>query len=276
VPIDLTGTEDDTDDTETALTAKEKAAARPLVGKTTGTTSPQQNRAEQARINGRKVKPAPTKVVSMTTVAQQQAEWIKKSPAEKAEWAQHLVDLGILSADQARDASTVAQSWTNYVESAADAYAAGLKISPWQAAEQDGDLIKAMGGPALGAGAGHPDGDVTQTGKTFDITNPTEARSKINTVFQQAFGRDAAPGELAALASSLQEAEFDSPVNTMQTDTYKGGAIVNSTAMKTGGMDSTQYLMEKAQKRPEYGAYQAATTYFNALIDAIGNPVSRG
>ncbi|MEW1959771.1 hypothetical protein [Kineococcus sp. NPDC059986] len=281
------------DDEDSDLTAQQKIDAQEL-----RTASPQQDRAEtteQARngkyggkgkdgkIHGMKqVKDAQGNVISQgnvvvskTSVGQTKADWIRMTPEQRAAWGQHLVKLGIITAAQAVDPTTLAKYWSAYAEEAGAAYQAGDKrASPYSVSMADGKLISLLGGPDVAGGAGGiPDGDQKTSSQSFDITNPTEAASKIQDVFRAAFGREAAPGELSKLAASLQEAEYANPVTTNQVTTYKDGRAVNQKTTSTGGLDGNYYLTQKAKASPEYGAYQAATTYANELFKAIASPV---
>jgi hypothetical protein len=270
MPIDTSGTEEDED----------QSAQDEIDAQKTRIASPQQSRAENFDARGKttykKGKQVQASAPSYQTVGATKAQWMTMTPTERAKWGQHLLAMGIITAAQATDPSTLAKYWSAYAEEAGASFAAGnKKASPYSVSLADGEVIKLLGGVDGGTGGsgGIPDGDQTTTSTSFDITNPAEAASKIQDVFRAAFGREAAPGELSQLAASLQEAEYANPVNTDQVTTYAGGNAVAQKTTSTGGLDSTYYLTQKAKSAPEYGAYQAATTYANELFKAIASPV---
>lgn len=112
--------------------------------------------------------------------------------------------------------------------------------------------------------------------KSIDLTDPTTAKAIATTVFQQLMHRDPGKGELAGYGDALRNAEQQSPTMTQSTVEYDmdTGEQVGVTNNSTGGFgaDAKQYLAEqRIKKGKEYGAVQAATTYSNALENAVFN-----
>lgn len=112
--------------------------------------------------------------------------------------------------------------------------------------------------------------------KTIDLTDPTTAKAIATSVFQQLMHRDPGKGEMGSFADALRAAEQNSPVVTNVTTEYdmNTGEAIGQTSKSTGGFgaDAKQYLAEqKVKANKEYGAIQAATTYENALENAIFN-----
>lgn len=189
--------------------------------------------------------------------------------------------------------------WKKLVDASAGLTAAGKKIAPLDI------LASYVGkGPLGAAGSGKSGASLwqveyrsgrkflvnTQTGqvkyqgpkfettyqKTIDMTDPTTAKALATSVFQQLLHRDPGNGELSSYGDALRTAEQQSPVVANTTTEYdpNTGEAVGTTTNTTGGMtaDAKQYLeMQKVKKSKEYGAVQAATTYENALENAIFN-----
>lgn len=112
--------------------------------------------------------------------------------------------------------------------------------------------------------------------KTIDLTDPTTAKAIATSVFQQLMHRDPGSGELSGWADSLRTAEQNSPTVTTQTTEYdmNTGEPLGTTENRSGGIssDAKQYMAEqRVKKTKEYASTQAATTYMNALEDAIFN-----
>lgn len=112
--------------------------------------------------------------------------------------------------------------------------------------------------------------------KTIDLTDPTTAKAIATTVFQQLMHRDPGAGELSGWSDALRTAEQNSPVVTHQTTEYDmdTGEPIGTTEKREGGLssDAKQYMAEqRVKKTKEYASTQAATTYMNALEEAIFN-----
>jgi hypothetical protein len=189
--------------------------------------------------------------------------------------------------------------WKKLVDASAGLTAAGRKVAPL-------DILSSyLGkGPLGAAGSGQAGASLwqvqyrsgrkflvnTQTGqvkyqgpkfettyqKSIDMTDPTTAKALATSVFQQLLHRDPGNGELASYGDALRTAEQQSPVVANTTTEYdpNTGEAVGSTTNTTGGLtaDAKQYLeTQKVKKSKEFGVVQAATTYENALENAIFN-----
>lgn len=115
----------------------------------------------------------------------------------------------------------------------------------------------------------------TTTQTNADLTDPATARAIATAVFQDLLGRDPGQGEISAYANALAASEEANPSTQTTTTQYDAttGEAVGSSSVTTGGMtDQGRQLLagDKVKKNPEYGAVQAATTYMNALEQAVG------
>lgn len=117
-------------------------------------------------------------------------------------------------------------------------------------------------------------GQALQTDTRTDLTDPDTAKAVATKLFQDMMGRDPGAGELGSFASALHSAEQNSPVvqnTTTQYDMDTGQALSSST-QSSGGVsaEGKQYIGEQqVKKKKEYGAFQAATTYQNALESLV-------
>ena len=112
--------------------------------------------------------------------------------------------------------------------------------------------------------------------RNLDLTDPVTAKAIATSMFQQLMHRDPGKGEMAGFSDALRAAEQSSPVVTETTTEYdkSTGEPVGTTSTSQGGLsaDGKQYLAEqRIKKSKEYGATQAATTFSNALENAIFN-----
>lgn len=160
--------------------------------------------------------------------------------------------------------SQLAGLWGAYVQQAASYYAAGVRLSPWDIMSKDmASREAAVAKPRT----------VTQTSKSFDLSTEGDAKAIFLTAAQQLLGRDPTKSETKKFQAALNAMEKANPTITTTTSNYLGSELQGQESTTTGGVKegSRQVLaMEEAKKDPEYGAYQAATTYFDALMDAIG------
>ncbi|MET9385310.1 hypothetical protein ABZY09_30620 [Streptomyces sp. NPDC002928] len=179
--------------------------------------------------------------------------------------------------------------WKKLVKEAAQYGAVGQKVSPfdimatyvqasgggnawtsagvWQINTQTGERKYVGPGTYLGAGKAQ------QVDTRVDLTDPDTARAISTKLFQDLMGRDPGEGELSAYADALHSAEQNSPVVSSTTTQYDltTGQPIGSSTTQSGGVtsDGKAYIQEQqVKKSPEYGAYQAATTYQNAF-DAL-------
>lgn len=118
----------------------------------------------------------------------------------------------------------------------------------------------------------------TTTQTSVNLSDPATARAIATKVFQDLLGRDPGQGEIGSYASALSQSEMQNPSNTTTVTQFDPttGEATNASNVTTGGMtDDARALLasDAAKKKPEYGAYQAATTYMNALDQAVyGGP----
>jgi hypothetical protein len=142
-------------------------------------------------------------------------------------------------------------------------HGAGKKVTPWQVL----DVV------AGGAGGGPHPTTQTNTSKSFNIPTVEDAHAATRQLFQALMGRDPDHGELDRYASMMTSYAQKHPTVTKQTQTTDIHGNTTSSSTSSGGYSQggiTDMLSQKAKADPEYGAYQAATTYTNALIGALG------
>jgi hypothetical protein len=114
----------------------------------------------------------------------------------------------------------------------------------------------------------------TTTQTNVNLTDPATARAIATKVFQDLLGRDPGQGEISAYATALSQSEQQNPSMTTTTTQYDptSGEAVGSSSMTEGGVTADgQALLagDEIKKKKEYGATQAATTYQNALEQAV-------
>jgi hypothetical protein len=116
-----------------------------------------------------------------------------------------------------------------------------------------------------GTTAGGPSGVTTKTTYT-----PAGATPDINTIWRSYTGKDASKKQINAVTAAINAAMAASPSKTTNT----GGDY--STTSKIVGADAQQIIKEQALQDPATAPFQAATTYYDDLLNVLQGPVGRG
>lgn len=170
------------------------------------------------------------------------------------------------------DASTLndnkmSQLWAGYVAQAAGYYASGKKVSPWDVISKDMTQREASGAAASQART------VTSTQTQAQLSSRTDASALFEQAASSLMGRAPTKSESAKFFGALNKYEKANPQTTTTTSNYSDvGDLTSQSSTSKGGVsaDARAYLAEQQAKAdPEYGAYQAATTYMGALMQAI-------
>lgn len=161
----------------------------------------------------------------------------------------------------------LATAWFDYVRQSAERNAAGNPVTPEDLLQAD---ITATGG-----GKGKADRTITKTINQVNLTNTADAQAIFFQAAQNLLGRAPTDAENAQFKGYLNQQEQLNPIHQVQQLTYnQAGLVVDKNVLKSsGGITSQGAAMlaeQQARQNPEYGAYQAATTYMNALRQALG------
>lgn len=113
---------------------------------------------------------------------------------------------------------------------------------------------------SAGGGGGYS-GPVTQT----RLTDPTTAENLLDTSLKNYLGRAATGREKSEFVKALNRYEAQNP--TVTTPMGPGGSVT------TGGAQPTVFAEQFAQSQEGAAEYQAATTYLDAFLGSLGNPV---
>lgn len=136
-------------------------------------------------------------------------------------------------------------------------------------------FMKRPVGDASGGGEAKPK-QYTTTNTQVSLSDPTEAASLLNQTLQQRLGRAPTDAEKHSFLAALNAAQRKNPTVTKTSYTLdeKTGGYNTTVGETSGGVNPAQvaddFTMEN--NKTEYGAYQAATTYFDAMMGALGTP----
>lgn len=113
----------------------------------------------------------------------------------------------------------------------------------------------------------------TQTDKRVDLSSAEDVQAITTQVLTQALGRAPTAKEVATYKATINGMEQANPTISTQTQTLNDmGEIVNTTTNTSGGVSAQAKagaVEAKAKQGPEYGKYQSATTYYNAMMQMI-------
>lgn len=116
------------------------------------------------------------------------------------------------------------------------------------------------------------------TSVNIQESNYDAARLKqvVNTAFQNAIGREATDAEITAAVNAVNAAYDKNPSKQVSTSTTDKAGKVTTKTVSSGGIDAGQVITDQAQSNPEFAPYQMATTYFDAMLEALRGPVGQG
>lgn len=199
------------------------------------------------------------KTGKLSDVANQYYNWDDKT---KNKFLSQL-NLAGYDTSQMRDAQ-VAQLWGTYAAQAAQYFAQGRKLTPWDILSRDMEQRETyLNTPR----------SVTQTSTSYDMSTREDAHAIFLQAAQSLLGRDPTKAEISTFQKALNAYEKANPTVTTQTTNYMGDTVTGQTSTTKGGVkEGARQLMamEDVKRDPEYGAYQAATTYFDAMMEMIG------
>lgn len=195
------------------------------------------------------------------------------SGAQRRQWGEYLADIGMIDEDEKDNFDVLVKEWQVNVEASANFWQVGQRVTPWDAAR-----IRAtrygLDGDDGQAGDDLFTGRKRSTQRQVNLSNPQEARQLIYEVLRDQIGRGPTEDEYAAFLKVIREAEEANPATVTTDVDYENGEVVNTSAVVNEGIgeEGLQYLIEEqARTLPEWGAYQAATRLYNALINDVVN-----
>lgn len=190
------------------------------------------------------------------TVSEAVGNFWSWSSEQRAAFGKRLYAAGII--DDPSNFVAMQAAWERAVEGAAASGAAGAPRTPWE-------IIDLWDG--LSDNPREPKKTVVQ--RQNDIPTAQEADAMVRQIFRDQVGRDPDEGELSKYRGMVIRKVADNP--TVTTTTYDADGNPNS--VSRGGLDVTAAIQDMVQDDDDYGTYQAATTYFNALLGALGSPL---
>lgn len=233
------------------------------------------------------IKPVPTsvgmtdlafKVASMRTpVSAQQAGYLPYTWSEK-ERAKAYARVGEALNTKITSFSQFLNAWDQAVNIAQNSWAAtrggkdGSPLTPWDVF----DMMKREGDKYGFGGQQSLARTVTATNKSITQLSDGGAWAILKNAARDALGRNPTHEELRQFAAKANSIAVNNPTVTTTTSHYNARGDLTSSNSKTkqgAGAEDFQMAAEKKVDTAEAGAYQAATTYYNALLNGLNSVV---
>lgn len=203
-------------------------------------------------------------VRTLTTAENDVYTW---SDAEWATFGKKLAAIGAI--DDPNNRFAIAAAWKSAVDQAAKYYQAGKKLTPW-------DVVNIKGFSVDGSnpkGSPYANQTISRTQKNTNYIDDSTADGYTRAIFQNTVGRDPTAAEMSRYRFLITGYEKGHPqVSTTTTHYDAHGNPLNEESTTQANPDGTglqEQMLQTAKADPEYGAYQAATTYYNATMDLI-------
>lgn len=172
--------------------------------------------------------------------------------------------------------------WSDMVDLSANLHKSGINVSPEDIMNshksREGQTIK-KGNWEYDAVTGEPVKYVGPTTKTstntkFDLSTREDALALAKNSMAQMLGRMPTNTEVGNYLSLLNNYEKANPMQSTTTSQISGetGEEVSSSTTSSGGVTQAgrqAALEQNMQQGKEYGAYQAATTYYGAMMEML-------
>jgi len=239
------------------------APTGPIVGKPIGAGGPQRS-------------PIAYKQEDVWVTAGDMAnEWFTMKAEERERYKDTFILMGLLDPRRATD-QDYSSIWMSYVKQLASYNAPQAN---WGTKMTVGDLImsdlrkREQADPGLTELMQTGKRTTTKTSTNTALSTNLDASALMDAAARALLGRRASEEESKKLldaVNALEKANPEVTTTTQETDMY--GEILNQSSQTTGGISSgarEQLAKEQAEQNPEYGAYQAATTYMGSFMDMV-------
>ena len=195
---------------------------------------------------------------SLSSVAGQYYTWDGKT---KAKFLTQLSLAGYNTSGMTDD--QLSKAWAAYAQQSANYLARGVKQTPWDIMARDMHQRESASSLA----------PQVSTTSNVQLSTASDAHALFSQAAQSLLGRAPTKAESRNFLATINSYEREHPTTTTTTTTPKSGGGSSSSSVTTGGASAAgeqDVATQEAKKDPEYGAYQAATTYYNALMDMVG------
>jgi hypothetical protein len=161
--------------------------------------------------------------------------------------------------------------WSNAAQYAAQVNRddPNARWSPWDALEKMWNLYSKSGGGAGGGGT-----SFSSVSRSVNLTGKDESDATLDQALSNLLGRTATDAEKKQFLSSLNAAERANPtVQRSSGTTSAGGASTSSSTTQSTSVNAGARAQKFAEGEKGFAEYQYATTYMDAMLEALNSPV---
>lgn len=202
-------------------------------------------------------------------------EWFTMKAEERERYKDTFILMGLVDPRRATD-TDYSSIWISYVKQLA---LYNQPTANWGTKMTVGDLImsdlrkREQADPGLAELMQTGKRTTTKTATNLALSNQLDANALMDAAARALLGRKASEEESKKLLAAVNELERANPevtTTTQETDMY--GEVLNQSSETSGGISAAareQLARQQAEANPEYGAYQAATTYMGSFMDMV-------
>lgn len=217
--------------------------------------------------------PKPVMDFETVTAGQLADQWFTMDGVDRNRYKDTFILMGLINPQRATD-QDYSQIWVSYVKQLASYAAANPNNKITIGDLLDADLKKKeQQDPGLSELMRTGKRTTTRTSTNIQKSSNLDARALMDAAARSLLGRKATAEESAKLLSIVNQIEAENPevtTSTQEEDMY--GTVLSQNSTTTGGVSAgarEQVAREQAEANPEFGAYQAATTYMGSLMDMV-------
>jgi hypothetical protein len=176
------------------------------------------------------------------------------------------------------DFDSMQKAWSGLVQRAGAMYSLSSgqrKVTPWDVLDlYKNEQMKAgtYGGSGSGGSGGSPS-TITQRSRSVSTITNGDGWSALQNTLSRMLGRDPTDAEVRDFVGRMNHLAAKNPTITTSTTSGIGTASQSTSSHTKSGFDSNDVLQnayQDAQSNPDYAEHQAATTYFNSALSALG------
>lgn len=216
-------------------------------------------------------------VPKVKTVAELLSEFDNLSHKDYLAFKNKLIAAGYAS--DSYGPSDIRRVYQSLLSDVYDMQGAGAQLTPTAYLN---NLIRMNGfdphkvGSGSTVGSSQPKTWTNTSNSVYDLT-PDNARATLRQALQAKLGRDPTEAEIRDFIDAAQTRAADNPSTSTTTyHTDASGNTTSNTTTQAGFSDARlqEMALRRARQAPDYAKYQAASTYYPALVSALGATVS--
>lgn len=161
--------------------------------------------------------------------------------------------------------------WSNAAQFAAQVNRddPNARWSPWDALDRMWKMYSKSGGGAGGGGS-----SFSNVSTQIHLTGKDEANATLDSALSSLLGRTATDAEKKKFLASLNAAERANPTVTRSSGSTSASGSSSSTSSTTGtSVSAAARAQDFAMNEEGFAEYQVATTYMDAMLEALSSPV---